>query len=240
MRRSFTRRRALGAAAAVAGSGVAARLSQLSPPVASAAPPRRQHPLVPGSSHSGFAQGSTTVDPEVNGFDPSTILRDFDWGRTKRLAGGRMLREWELVAYDKQIEIVPGVKFSAWTFNGRVPGPTLRVLEGDLLRIHFVNAGSHPHTIHFHGIHPAAMDGTPGVARGDRRRPDRRRGEVHLRVRRTAVWPAPVPLPRVTACRAHREGPLRHVHRRSAAWSARRRRARDGAERVRSELQRRQ
>jgi FtsP/CotA-like multicopper oxidase with cupredoxin domain len=74
-----------------------------------------------------------------------------------------MLREWNLVAYDKQIEIVPGVKFSAWTYNGRVPGPTLRAREGDLLRIHFANAGTHPHTIHFHGIHPAVMDGTPGI-----------------------------------------------------------------------------
>jgi FtsP/CotA-like multicopper oxidase with cupredoxin domain len=44
-----------------------------------------------------------------------------------------------------------------------VPGPTLRARAGDLLRIHFVNAGTHPHTIHFHGIHPAARDGTPGI-----------------------------------------------------------------------------
>jgi FtsP/CotA-like multicopper oxidase with cupredoxin domain len=105
------------------------------------------------------------VDPKVNGFDPSAVLRDFDWGKTRRLAGGRTLRERELIAYDKEIEIVPGVKFSAWTYNGRVPGPTLRAREGDLLRIHFVNAGTHPHTIHFHGIHPAAMDGTPESAR---------------------------------------------------------------------------
>jgi manganese oxidase len=27
------------------------------------------------------------------------------------------------------------------------------------VRVHFSNAGSHPHTIHFHGIHPANMDG---------------------------------------------------------------------------------
>ena len=163
MRKSFTRRRALGAAAAVAGSGVAARLVGIPAAAEAAAPPHQHHPLVHGSAHSGFAHGNTTVDPKVNGFDPSVILRDFDWGTTRRLAGGRMLREWRLVAYDKQIEIVPGVKFSAWTYNGRVPGPTLRAREGDLLRIHFVNAGTHPHTIHFHGIHPAAMDGSPGI-----------------------------------------------------------------------------
>jgi hypothetical protein len=64
---------------------------------------------------------AVTVDPEVNGFDPSRVLRDFDWGKTRRLAGGRTLREWELTAYDKQIEIIPGVKYAAWTYNGRVP-----------------------------------------------------------------------------------------------------------------------
>jgi FtsP/CotA-like multicopper oxidase with cupredoxin domain len=148
LRRSFTRRRALSAAAAVVGAGVSARLS---------------NPLAHGSSHSGFPEGNATVDPKLNGFDPSLMLRDFDWGKTRRLAGRRTLREWKLVAYDKEIEIVPGVRYAAWTYNGRVPGPTLRAHEGDLLRIHFVNAGSHPHTIHFHGIHPAEMDGTPGV-----------------------------------------------------------------------------
>ena len=45
-----------------------------------------------GSAHAGFA-GSGIVDPEINGFDPSEIVRDFDWGRTTRLASGRVLRE---------------------------------------------------------------------------------------------------------------------------------------------------
>ena len=84
VRRSFTRRRALGAAAAVVGSGVAARLS--GSPAEAADPPHVHHPLVHGSSHSGFAHGNTTVDPKVNGFDPSAVLRDFDWGKTRRLA----------------------------------------------------------------------------------------------------------------------------------------------------------
>jgi manganese oxidase len=51
------------------------------------------------------------------------------------------------------------VKFAAWAYNGRVPGPTLRCREGERLRITLVNGSSHPHTIHFHGIHPAQMDG---------------------------------------------------------------------------------
>ncbi|UBF26721.1 multicopper oxidase domain-containing protein [Kovacikia minuta CCNUW1] len=50
-----------------------------------------------------------------------------------------------------------------WTYNGRVPGPTIRVTEGDRVRIHFSNQGTHPHTIHFHGIHSVRQDGIPGM-----------------------------------------------------------------------------
>ena len=39
------------------------------------------------------------------------------------------------------------------------PGPVIRATEDDLLRVNFANGGAHPHTIHFHGIHPANMDG---------------------------------------------------------------------------------
>ncbi|MDQ4024576.1 MAG: multicopper oxidase domain-containing protein, partial [Actinomycetota bacterium] len=76
------------------------------------------------------------------------------------------LREWEIVAADKEIEIAPGIKYPAWTFNGRVPGPSLRAREGELLRIRFVKGSQHPHTMHFHGIHPAEMDGVPEVGAG--------------------------------------------------------------------------
>ena len=67
--------------------------------------------------------------------------------------------EYELTAIDRTIEVAQGVTFSAWTYNGTVPGPVIRATEDDLLRVHFTNGGSHPHTIHFHGIHPANMDG---------------------------------------------------------------------------------
>src|SRR5215208_156077 len=69
------------------------------------------------------------------------------------------LREYTLVAHDKDVEIAPGITFPAWTYNGTVPGPVIRATEGDRLRVNLVNAGSHPHTIHFHGIHPSDMDG---------------------------------------------------------------------------------
>ena len=69
------------------------------------------------------------------------------------------VREYSLAAFDRPIEVAQGVEFQAWTYNGTVPGPVVRATEDDLLRVRFANAGSHPHTIHFHGIHPASMDG---------------------------------------------------------------------------------
>jgi manganese oxidase len=69
------------------------------------------------------------------------------------------IREYTIRAIDKDVEVAQGVTFPAWTYNGTVPGPIIRATQDDLLRVHFTNAGSHPHTIHFHGIHPANMDG---------------------------------------------------------------------------------
>jgi FtsP/CotA-like multicopper oxidase with cupredoxin domain len=115
-------------------------------------------------AHGGHDHVGTVgrVDPAANGFDPQAMLRDFDRGTVR---GG--VREWELVAEDLEIEVAPGVKYAAWAYNGRVPGPTLRAREGERLRIRFVNASVHPHTIHFHGIHTAGMDGVPGVGAGN-------------------------------------------------------------------------
>jgi len=103
------------------------------------------------------------VDNGKNGFDPGAMLTDWDTGTVSRLPDGRTLRTFEVRAEDREIEIVPGVYFPAWTFNGRVPGPTLRATEGERLRIVFRNQGSHPHSMHFHGIHSARMDGIPGA-----------------------------------------------------------------------------
>ncbi|MGH3102892.1 MAG: multicopper oxidase domain-containing protein [Gaiellaceae bacterium] len=69
------------------------------------------------------------------------------------------VREYDIRAIDRDIEIAQGITFPGWTYNGTIPGPVIRATEDDILRVRFTNAGSHPHTIHFHGIHPANMDG---------------------------------------------------------------------------------
>lgn len=103
------------------------------------------------------------VDHGRNGFDPHEMLTDWDVGVLETGDDGQPVRVFSIAATDRDIEIAPGIFFPAWTYNGRVPGPTLRATEGERLRIEFLNAGSHPHTIHFHGIHSARMDGVPGA-----------------------------------------------------------------------------
>ncbi|NQW08847.1 MAG: multicopper oxidase domain-containing protein [Alphaproteobacteria bacterium] len=124
-----------------------------------------------GSAHSGASRTHAPgvmmtvgeVDNAANGFDPHDILTDWDTGTTRVDADGRTVRTFEVTAEDKEIEIAPGIYFPAWTYNGRVPGPTLRATEGERLRIVFRNHGSMPHTMHFHGIHGASMDGILGA-----------------------------------------------------------------------------
>jgi manganese oxidase len=92
--------------------------------------------------------------------DPMEYLRAFNYGSLSSLPNGTILREFTLIASDdKVMEISPGVFYNVWTFNGTVPGPTIRATEGDLVRIHFINNGSKSHSIHFHGIHKSDMDG---------------------------------------------------------------------------------
>jgi FtsP/CotA-like multicopper oxidase with cupredoxin domain len=104
-----------------------------------------------------------SVDHARNDFDPHKMVSDFDTGTLVTDPDGRVVREWEIVAVDKEVEIAPGVMFPAWTFAGRIPGPSLRCREGERLRIRFQNGSTHPHSMHFHGIHSWRMDGVPGA-----------------------------------------------------------------------------
>jgi manganese oxidase len=111
-----------------------------------------------------------TIDPKTAAVDPMKYLREFNYGKISKAPNGTTIREFTLIASDQQTkEISPGIFYNVWTFNGTVPAPTLRATEGDLIRVNFINNGTHFHTLHFHGIHPAEMDGVfEGIAPGGR------------------------------------------------------------------------
>ena len=127
------------------------------------------HEMGQGSQSTLHSLSSTVGDVDLQrlGWDPSDFVRTFDYGEPTTMADGTVVREFAVNAIDKEIEIAPGVFFPAWTFNGQVPGPTLRANEGERLRIHFGNGSAHPHTMHFHGVHSAFQDGVSGIGRGD-------------------------------------------------------------------------
>jgi len=61
------------------------------------------------------------------------------------------------------LSLMPGLTTTAWTYNGRVPGPLIRARVGDRVIVHFTNNLPESTTIHWHGLRiPAAMDGMPG------------------------------------------------------------------------------
>ena len=145
------------------GVGLATTLTPRSGAAGALAAPHAGHDM----GHDLGVVGSYARD----GFDPARFLRAWNFSdlaagerarfyRETPRADGSLLREYEIFAVDREIEIAPGLHFPAWTLNGQVPGLTLRATEGDRIRIRFLNQGSHPHTLHFHGWHPPAMDGS--------------------------------------------------------------------------------
>jgi nitrite reductase (NO-forming) len=63
-----------------------------------------------------------------------------------------------LSATEEEVEIAPGLTQLMWTFNGQVPGPTLRGKVGDVFEITLVNDGTLGHSIDFHASKVAWND----------------------------------------------------------------------------------
>jgi manganese oxidase len=90
-------------------------------------------------------------------------LTHFNCGKVSQGENGQNTREFTLIIEENQNITISnaGHYFDAWTFNGTVPGPTMRMTEGDLVRINVINSeyNKHTHSLHMHSIHTAEMDG---------------------------------------------------------------------------------
>lgn len=76
----------------------------------------------------------------------------------------------EMTAQVTDVEISPGIFYNAWTFNGTVPGPVIRVAEGDTLVFTLENRDPElEHSMDFHAVHAAPnrkfIDVMPGEER---------------------------------------------------------------------------
>jgi nitrite reductase (NO-forming) len=65
------------------------------------------------------------------------------------------------------ITIAPGVKYAAWTFGGTVPGPVLRVRQGDTVDFTLVNRANIPHSMDFHAAEIAPSKYYTNLMPGD-------------------------------------------------------------------------
>ena len=78
----------------------------------------------------------------------------------------RPIKEFSITVQETTVTLLedPRKEVTVWAYalNGKkpsVPGPVIRVNKGDLVRVHFTNTHTLPHTMHFHGVHPFNMDG---------------------------------------------------------------------------------
>lgn len=75
------------------------------------------------------------------------------------------LREYVLTASEFDWVLMDDVTVRVWGYNGQMPGPELRVREGDLVRVTLENNLPVPTTIHWHGVNVRpAMDGVAGLS----------------------------------------------------------------------------
>jgi len=90
----------------------------------------------------------------------------------------RPVKEFYLDVSEFEHELYPGgPKLMVWGFNRQIPGPTLRVTEGDRVRVHFVNHHTSNHTLHFHGLN--VRNEMDGVAYGPMHHLEVKPGETH-------------------------------------------------------------
>jgi FtsP/CotA-like multicopper oxidase with cupredoxin domain len=72
------------------------------------------------------------------------------------------VREFHLICRETPVEIFPGARVRCLTYNGRLPGPLIKVKEGEPLRVVLHNQMQIPTSLHFHGMAlPANVDSLP-------------------------------------------------------------------------------
>lgn len=119
-------------------------------PAASAPPPAHEpHAPAPAAAAESAAAPRNTMPADAPAYRPAKVHR-LDWVMTERRA-----------------EIAPGKVVQIWTFDDRVPGPVVRVRQGDEVEITIRNEGRMPHSIDFHAARIAPDRAFRDVAPGE-------------------------------------------------------------------------
>lgn len=131
-------------------------------------------PTMSGMDMSGMMETTSTPPPggmnmghNMNPIDPSGAViapSDAKGGTPLDSANVNGVREFKLTVQKTIWHLLPGKDVVAYTYNGVVPGPEIRVTEGEKIRILVTNHLSEPTSIHWHGLHlPNDQDGSADV-----------------------------------------------------------------------------
>ena len=117
----------------------------------------------PTATMSGMTMSGSNMSPIDPGNAPAAPA-DAKGGQPlqPRIVAG--VKEFTLNVQKIRWHILPDVEVVAYTYNGSVPGPQIRVTEGDKIRVIVNNQLDEPTTVHWHGMEiPNAQDGAGSV-----------------------------------------------------------------------------
>jgi FtsP/CotA-like multicopper oxidase with cupredoxin domain len=123
----------------------------------------------PSDGSGGTSAESVRPEPNENLLPPGEPGKDYDPVITPngatlpfKIVGG--VKVMHLIAEEFEHEFAPGLKARCWGYNGRTPGPTIEVVEGDRVRIYVTNKLPEATTVHWHAILlPNGMDGVAAL-----------------------------------------------------------------------------
>ena len=104
---------------------------------------------VVGTSTLSFVNGGAPEVERVD-FGVTTTATTPAFDARVAPASEARIKEFRIPMTHRTIEVAPGVKYDGWTFGNTVPGPVIRVREGDLVKVTLVNESPMGHSIDFH------------------------------------------------------------------------------------------
>ncbi len=117
------------------------------------------------------AVGKTpSVESNNNAVIDTSAAPSADWKSRDPVQSSAPSGNIHAVTFDMtevQMEVAPGVMQEMWTFNGQVPGPTLRGKIGDTFKVTIVNKGKMSHSIDFHSSKVAWSDEMRSIGPGE-------------------------------------------------------------------------
>jgi nitrite reductase (NO-forming) len=105
---------------------------------------------VVSAATAGFALRNVEAEVERVDFGATMTATSPSFDARIAPASRSRVKEFRIPVTHRRIEIAPGVTYDGWTFGNTVPGPAIRVREGDLVKVTLVNESPMPHSIDFH------------------------------------------------------------------------------------------